>query len=218
MEQIVYGIDIDQTLSRGYVGSELQESIAYYEQRIGGTLPAPISDYPSLFQLPEVLVHHEQLPGACTGVRYLATLGTVGYYTVRKHEQPERYIAMQEATRAWLQEHTFPNAARVFFCRSVLDKMLTLVQQSQEGPTRLVLIDDRWQKALEGLQMLRDAGSPYADVLQTLRERFTLVAFGAHARPVQTSGVSVVALPSWSQIQQVIARNDQGELLLPPGS
>lgn len=192
---VLFAVDIDQTVSTGYAGKNLRESIAYYEA-LGILVPAHITKYPELFQLPDVLRVHETLPGAVDGVNALAKHGRIAYYTVRKHRDPCIEQEIQDITRTWLAKRNFPSADSVIFCRSAMHKLLWL---SEAGEDLLVLIDDRWRKignAFTELVQSKDHGC----IANDLRQRLTLVAFGALSIPESPSGLRTVAFPDWGNV------------------
>jgi uncharacterized HAD superfamily protein len=183
-------VDIDQTISSGQVLRSLQESVQYYQNQ-GVNVPETVTCYPDLFQLPEVVRMHEMLPGAQSGVSQLAQVGELMYATVRKPE-------VEEMTRIWLQAQGFPSPEKVIFTQSMAHKVLALSAFS--GP--LILIDDRWQKALEVWPRLVDSQPEMAHALAT---RLTLVAFGASADDLPAdSPLSIVAFPDWSWVEALI--------------
>ncbi|HEU5382532.1 MAG TPA: hypothetical protein VFV38_44560, partial [Ktedonobacteraceae bacterium] len=73
-------VDIDQTISTGYIGASLAESIVYYRDR-GVAVPDGMESWPDLFQLPDVARQHEVLPGALIGAWRLAEHGELFYAT-----------------------------------------------------------------------------------------------------------------------------------------
>ena len=183
-------LDIDQTISTGYVGRDLAASVRYYRD-LGLELPEIIASWPDLFQLPAVLARHETLPGALIGAWRLDGAGDVGYATVRAPD-------VEQITRDWLYREGFPKPERLVMCQSVAQKVLALAR----SPGRLVLVDDRWRKALEVWPLIVKHDSTLA---VDLRQRLTLVAFGASQADLpEASVVPVVALPNWAQIDAVL--------------
>lgn len=188
--KITFFVDIDQTISTGYVGQSLAESIAYYRER-GVVVPDHIASWPELFQLPAVLVQHEKLPDALAGMNLLARYGDVAYATVRKSD-------VAGITCGWLWEHGFPSPDQVIICRSIVHKLRELAQR----PGGLVLIDDRWRKALDQWPRLVEIDPAAAEILL---DRLTLVAFGSNAADLPESPVvSVVPLPDWRSVADVL--------------
>ena len=183
-------VDIDQTISSGRVLGSLQESVLYYQKQ-GVTVPEMVMCYPDLFQLPEVVRRHEMLPGARSGVSQLSLVGELLYATVRKPD-------VEETTRLWLQEHDFPSSEKVIFSQSMAHKLLALAAFSGS----LILIDDRWRKALEVWPRLVEYNPEMA---QDLAARLTLVAFGARNSDLPgESLLPLVALPDWSRVDALI--------------
>lgn len=183
-------VDIDQTISTGRACGNLQESVLYYRDR-GIAVPDTITCYPDLFQLPDVVRLHEVLPGARSGVYQLSLSGDISYATVRLPD-------VEEVTRAWLWEHDFPSPDTVIFSQSMAHKLLAISAFS--GP--LVLVDDRWRKALEVWPRLVDHNQEMA---QDFATRLTLVAFGASSSDLPASSVvPIVALPDWSRVDALI--------------
>ena len=192
-------IDIDQTLSTGFIGASFKESIDYYRTR-GIAIPATVTTYLSLFQLPEVLQIHDALPGAVEGVQRLSQLGTLHYFTVRKDDNSATSKCIQAVTRRWLAEKHFPCPDNVVFCRSTMHK---LVMMHELGEAPIVFIDDRWQKALEALDQLETRNEEARQIAAFIRKHVTIIAFGA--RSVPHRDIRLVALPTWEHIADVMA-------------
>jgi hypothetical protein len=185
--QTTFFVDIDQTISTGYVGQDLKASIAYY-RRLGLQVPESVKSWPALFQLPDVARLHEALPGAQTGVRQLAGGGALFYATARKAD-------IHQITLDWLAREGFPSPDQVIFVEGVAEKLVAIVEHV--GP--LVLIDDRWCQILAILEQYGRRRS-----LADLLDRLTLVAFGASADELPGSSVvPVVPLSDWSLIADV---------------
>jgi len=183
-------VDIDQTISTGRVSDTLQESMLYYRDQ-GIAVPDTVTCYPDLFQLPDIVSLHDVLPSACSGVYQLAQYGDIAYATVRAPD-------IEDITKKWLGEHDFPSPDSVILVQSVAHKLLAISAFS--GP--LVLIDDRWRKALGVWPRLMDH-SP--EIAQNLATRLTLVAFGANTSDLPgSSAVPVLALPDWSRVDTLI--------------
>lgn len=197
---MLFAVDVDQTISTGYAGKDIQESIAYYEA-MGIAVPAHITNYPELFQLPGVLRQHETLPGAVAGVHALAKHGCIAYYTVRKHEDARIEQEIQAITRSWLAEHDFPYSCSVVFCRSVMHKLLQLCKESEDA---LVLIDDRWHKVGNALEQFAQS-EEYRCIADDLCRRLTLVAFGASSVPANPLGLRTIALSTWENTVDLFA-------------
>ena len=192
----IYFIDIDQTISTGYVGSSVQESLAHYRSH-GIDIPPQTATYIEIFTLPEVVRLHEVLPGAVAGVRRLAQLGEVRYATARKPE-------VEQITRAWLAQQGFPFPEHALFCTGVAEKLVALAS----FPGSLVLVDDRWQQLLTLLEQYGQRR-----VLQGLCERLTLVAFGA-AKVPESSVVPLLSLPNWSRLEELLLSNKFTEVFV----
>lgn len=183
-------VDVDQTASTGHVCATLAESVQYYRQ-LGVVVPDDVASWPELFQLPEILIQHEVIPGALAGVRLLAEHGEIAYLTVRKPD-------VRAITQDWLSLEDFPSPDNVMICQSSAHKLLAIA----EHPGQAVLIDDRWRKLLDCWPRLVE----YAPDLATdLQQRLTLVAFGASAADLPSSPVvPVVPLPDWRSVADVL--------------
>jgi hypothetical protein len=193
-------VDIDQTISTGYAGNSLRESIEYYKQR-GIVIPPDTTTYMQLFQLPEIMLIHEEIAGAREGVHYLLQSGEVKYFTVRKHQdqQTEKYI--HNITKIWLLSKNFPNAENITFCRSTMHK---LIQMHALGTQEeIIFIDDRWEKALEALNELDTRDEEARKIADFIRKQVTIVAFGAEQVP-QREDIKLIALPSWLFVREAI--------------
>lgn len=181
-------VDIDQTISTGYVGRDLPTSVQYYRD-LGVVVPDGITSWPALFQLPDVARQHEVLPGAQDGVCQLAQRGALFYATARKSD-------VHQITLDWLRREGFPLPDQVIFCEGVSEKLVSIA--SHAGP--LVLVDDRWYQLLGILESHGNHRS-----LRGLCQRFTLVAFGACRTDVPISSViPVVPLPDWSGLTELL--------------
>lgn len=194
-------VDIDQTISTGFRGKNLREAIVYYRQ-LGITVPDTIERYPDLFQLPEVLTRHEEIPGSVSGVTRLAEIGAVTYATVRKETvETSSPGTVQQITRRWLHEHGFPNAHNVLFNESIGQKLEAIARHVPTGP--MVLIDDRWRTVLNLWPRLQELAPELAE---RLRRSLILVAFGATPEETQVSSpIPLVVLPSWSDLSLALA-------------
>lgn len=198
---MLFVLDIDQTLSTGFVGQNIKESIEYYRTR-GIAIPTTVTTYFDLFQLPEVMQVHSILPGAVEGVQRLAELGEVHYFTVRKGEDHVTSKRIQDVTRRWLAEKRFPNPDHAVFCRSTMHKLIKMYEMNIEEP--IIFIDDRWQQAIKALHQLEERGEEALQVAAFVRNFVTIVAFGALSVP-ESSDVCLVALPTWAHIADVMA-------------
>jgi hypothetical protein len=195
-------IDIDQTVSTGFVGASLKESVEYYQQ-LGITVPTTIATYFSLFQLPEVMQIHEALPGAVSAVQQLSRLGTIQYFTVRKGDNGATSEHIQNITKQWLAEHGFPSPSNVVFCRSMMHKLIKMHEMSMEEP--LIFIDDRWHKAIEALHQLEEQGEEALHIAAFVKKHVSIVAFGTQMVP-EHEDIHLMALPTWECIADVMAR------------
>jgi hypothetical protein len=194
-------IDIDQTLSTGFIGTSFEESIEYYQAQ-GLVIPATVATYLALFQLPEVMQIHEVLPGATEGATLLAEQGEIQYFTVRKGGDNATSERIQAVTRQWLRSHSFPSPENVVFCRSTMHKLVLMHNLGGEEP--LVFIDDRWRKAIEALDDLEARDEESQNVAAFIRKHVTLVAFGAESVPARDD-LHLMALSAWERIGDVMA-------------
>lgn len=193
----MFCVDIDQTISTGYKGKSLKESITYYQKR-GISLPDTVNCYADIFGLPKVVRLHEVLPGADAGVQRLARVNDVGYFTVRKseHQQAE----LEKNTYLWLRDHQFPAPENVTFCVSMVQKLLKINDVPSVDP--FFLIDDNWQKALMALQFIEEKSPPVAT---SIRDKLTIVAFGATTSVVPSNApVRLVPLPDWAHLEEAL--------------
>jgi hypothetical protein len=200
---MLFAIDSDQTIATGFVGATLQESINHY-QELGVTLPDPISDYQHLFQLPEVIKLHQEVPGSVVGVSILATHGTVSYYQVGRSTQTVEEQHCHAAMIRWLRARHFPCPSNLVACASVADQLIRLYYYRTQD--MIVLIDNNVSLTLatfaqfvagKHTAMERDIQQEIAD---DLRQRLVVVAFGieADALPKDAHGVRLLALPGWN--------------------
>lgn len=152
----------------------------------------------------EALLTRSVLPGSVEGIERLATLGEIGYYTVRK--DPVKSVTVQ-----WLHEQGFSSSENVVCCRSIMQKLVLLGQQQHE---RLIFIDDRALQLQEAFFHLEAGEHPHLlparckQIAAILQTKLTLVAFGSLGIPEQQHGLPLLALPSWEHIDAFIAALD----------
>ncbi len=200
----IFCVDIDQTMSTGYVGSSVLESKTYYQDR-GIMIPEQATRYMDFFQFPAVLRIHEELPGARVGVQKLTEVGQVGYFTVRKSDDEDEQIAIQAATRSWLHDHQFPG--EVTFCQGMAQKLLAIAERYDQVQGKIILIDDSWHKALNAMRLLAKYDEATAQAAEILRERLTIFAFGAHPDELPIGPVvRLEAMPDWSGIEPLLTQ------------
>jgi hypothetical protein len=210
---MLFAVDIDGTIATGWNAPSLQACIDYY-RALGIHLPSTISDYTDLLQIPAVMRIHEVLPSAVEGVRQLARLGNVAYYTVRKSPDALIHAQIQEATRFWLATHQFPHPEQVVFCLSSMNKLIRIYHH--DSLAALVLIDDRPGQVLAAFDLLVAGGHPKFDIeeqkkmVQVLRQRLVVVAFGVEKQPFpnRDRGLQVLTLPSWEQVSELVLSLD----------
>jgi hypothetical protein len=142
---------------------------------------------------PQVLRTTRLLPGAKEGVRLLAMVGNVAYYTARYSAQSEeRSQAMAQATLEWLALYDFVNPTNAVFCDGLPGKLRQLAQTVAGDPGPVILVDDQYSRLLEQLLDLDD------EPAQLLKRSLILVAFGARTAPAGAP-VPTIALPSWEE-------------------
>lgn len=195
---MLFIIDIDQTIATGVDAPGFYAAVKHY-RNLGIVIPETISDYHSLFQMPEVMRHHDPLPGAIEGVNYLAHVGRVEYYTVRKGTDRQ---LIEETTQRWLTEKGFPNPGNVIFCRSVMHKLVTMHEREKDSQEPIIFIDDRYTQAIDAFAQI--AAGEYHHITDSLRGRLSIGAFGATIVP-ESSVIPLMALPSWTHVADLIA-------------
>jgi len=221
---MLLGVDIDGTIATLLSATGFRPVVNYYK-RLGIGVAVSVSDYDSLLadpafvtyyqnnteafnetvrnivESPEMMLEKEPLNGAVAGVTRLAGLGNVQYYTVRKSSDEPSQQAIEKATKEWLSLHHFPHAGSVVFCKSVMHKLVMIYQQEKDGQKPLVLIEDRWEAAIEAFDELATRG--WNAITDLLRQRLILVAFGVSSVPKIANGLQMVALPSWSTLNDI---------------
>jgi hypothetical protein len=202
---MLWCVDIDQTISTGYRGANVAESIAYYRNR-GILVPETLTRYLDFFQLPEVLRIHEEIPGAQAGVQTLAgSAREGGYFTVRKSDDPQERACIEQATHEWLREHHFPSAERVTFCQSMAQKLLAIAELLPQTGERVLLIDDSWHKVLHALSLLEHYDAETAQASRRLSEQLILIAFGTPQEHLPSpAAIRMLAMPDWSGIETLL--------------
>lgn len=196
-------VDIDQTISSGFLGTSVEESLAYYRSR-QVEVPLDAQYYRDFFGLPEVLRIHEEIPGALLVLQHLARCGhEISYFTVRHSDDHAQQELIEVNTRLWLAEHQFPNAEQVFFFAGMPAKLYGIGKRmSEEHP--IILIDDSWEKVLDAYERIHQVDRYVA---QHLRKHLTLLAFGATQStwPMSTP-LRLRALPHWTEehVQEAI--------------
>ncbi len=189
-------VNIDQTIATGHTGSNLVESISYY-QALGLDIPAWVHCWSDLWQLPAVLRLHEALPGALAGVRKLAAAGKVRYTT-------DRSPRTDLLTRGWLYEHGFPAPGCILRSQNLKEMLQTLAQDADP----LVLIDHRWQDLLAQWFSVEQE---MPALTTSLRQRFTLVAFGVSQTAIpECPLLPVRALPEWCAVETLLTALHKG--------
>lgn len=236
---MLFAVDIDGTIAGliDWMAEGVVPTFLEYARTIGLALPAQvgedISDGRSFLHLPEIIAarqacpdqwkaalrdfrassagmeHARVMPEAVKGVRQLAQVGQVSYYTVRQGNQQD----VQAITRRWLSTRGFPHPDRVVFCRSVMNKLLRLARHIETMGEEAVLIDDLCTLLLEQFEQLAAGNHPALDaaecqqVAECLRTHLIFVAFGgdAHVREQPHHDVRVLTLPSWEDVADVLA-------------
>lgn len=189
-------VDIDQTIATGHTGTNLAESIHFY-QASGLVIPAWVHCWSDLWQVPAVLRQYEALPGALAGVWQLATAGKVRYATCRSPRAD--FI-----TRGWLYKQGFPSPGCVLRGQQMTEVLQLLAQDA--GP--LVFIDHRWQRLLEQWPAVEEQMPALAC---DLRQRFTLVAFGASQADIpEVPAFPVRVLSDWWAVGALLTALHQG--------
>lgn len=219
--ETLFAIDIDGTIAGGPNNHKLyiQHHIEDLELDIAQDVLDGVSNYQSFLKLPQVRAYRrdneerflasrascrvspkvinalEVVPHAVEGVNLLARLGTIRYYTKRSSLQ-----TVKDATTAWLAFHQFPCPKNVVICAETSHK-LDIIHQ-QETASSIMLIDDRFIELLAGFKLLKQE---HPQAANDLKQRLTLVAFGANCVPEETSGLRTLAFPSWENVQELVA-------------
>ncbi len=89
---MLFIVDIDQTLSTGFIGASFNESIDYYRTR-GIAIPATVTTYLNLFQLPGVMQIHDALPGEVSELRTRPGKVTQSGETTSKNGRRMRHMS-----------------------------------------------------------------------------------------------------------------------------
>ncbi|GER87885.1 hypothetical protein KDW_20470 [Dictyobacter vulcani] len=193
-------IDIDGTIAMGGIPGDLRANMNYFKE-LGIPLPDDITDFPTLLHHPYVIPLHSALPGAIWGVAHVATMGSVGYFTVRKHADSQQQSLIYEATQQWLRQKAFPNPMQVVLCNSVLHKLIKLYEQEKDNQEPFVLIDDKWSQVVQHFDAV--FSEDHRQMGQAIKERLTLLAYGVSVVPAVTNGLRLVPLPSWDHIVDI---------------
>lgn len=188
-------VDIDQTISSGFLGASVAESLAYYRAR-QVAVPADARRYQDFFGLPEVIRIHEEIPGARAALHSLANAGhTFGYFTVRHSDALAVQEQIRANTRLWLVEHQFPQASNVSFFAGMPAKLYEIGKQMSSESQPVVMIDDSWEKVLNAYERIQGVDPLVAHSLVT---RLVLLAFGTTQNHFPaTTPLQVRALPNW---------------------
>lgn len=218
---ITFALDIDLTLAEGFLAH-----LRYLNSRMQLALPEPellrMTSYEDFNARPEVqafartqraaylqavaavkediptLLAKQPLPFAVERVNELARRGTVKYLTIRKSHDPATQEQMYQATRDWLRQHGFPSPDAVLFPKTFVAKLIAAVQNTR-GP--VFLVDDRWQDLLQAFQALPTKVLNGTAVQEHVRQRLTLVAFGASSLPESDTGLRILPLISWEHTE-----------------
>lgn len=142
------------------------------------------------------LALHE-LPGSVRGVKNLAQLGNVSYYTRRPQ-------AVEQASKQWLANKGFPSAEQVVMCSTSADKLERIIAdkllpyEGKELP-QVVIVDDSYQQLafVAGVMVHKNPE------MKKYMERIVLVGFGLQPEFegafYPESGLRTIALPSWNR-------------------
>ncbi|MEO9030225.1 MAG: hypothetical protein ABI413_15570 [Ktedonobacteraceae bacterium] len=191
------GIEDERLMMLDYHRLFAQPELVTYRQKVGEASFQYELGWINLD--PRVLVSLDPAPGAAESIKRLEVMGSVAYYTARYVAQlPEKSQAMAEATKQWLHEQGFPQAASVIFCESPKEKLALLAHQLTTEAQAIVMIDDRYPKLLEVI-------AAFDQARQAILRRFlTLVAFGAETPPEECHGVRVIPFASWRHIDTLM--------------
>ncbi len=195
------GMNSEELEHISYITLMEQPALRAYRERVG-TEHFETAVY-EIAQDPAMLGVLPPFLGAVRGVAQLATVGDVGYYTVRKHRDPERNRQIEQATTQWLARHCFAHPEHIVFCRSVMHKIVQLYEREKDHQYPLVLIDDRWKQVLEAIDEI--AAGLYHQITDHLLPCLTVVAFGVNALPTITNGFRVERLPSWENLDDTLS-------------
>ena len=221
---MLFAIDIDGTIATTLSAIGFKPIVDYYKGLDIG-VSASVSDYKHLLidpafiayyqnntekfdetakailESPEMMLEKDPLDGAIAGVMRIAASGRIQYYTVRKSSNEQRQQEIEKATKQWLSRHHFPAAESGIFCQSVMNKLVRIYQQEKDSQEPIILIDDRWKTVLEAFDEL--AARNWTVITDFLRQRLTLVAFGASSLPKIVNGLQVIVLPSWNTLDTI---------------
>ncbi|GCF10289.1 hypothetical protein [Dictyobacter arantiisoli] len=141
---------------------------------------------------PQLLRSANVISDAVEGVNLLATHGQAGYCTARRGMN-ERWTAdVKKATRAWLQDKSFPHYKRVTFCEGPEGKLAFIASKLIASPQHIiVLIDDLYEKMICLFKTLADQEQ------EVLSQRFILGAYGSGPCATFDIPFKVIPLHSW---------------------
>lgn len=198
-EKLKLGIEYERLATLTYTNFLQQPEVLAYKQKWGEEYARLTMGWIDLD--PEVLVDVLPIPGAIDGVCKLAEVGAVTYYTARYTSQSiETSQAMANATRQWLRKHLFPSPEEIIFCESPQDKLIRIAERSATEDRAVILIDDRYPKLLEVVEILDSR------LQEILRRYVTLVAFGATSELAECYGIEVIPFETWPSVDQLIER------------
>ncbi|GLV61197.1 hypothetical protein KDH_80130 [Dictyobacter sp. S3.2.2.5] len=138
------------------------------------------------------------LDNAAEGVAKLGAIGDITYYTSRYCEEPKIQIEIEQSTKKWLKLYRFSNKPKIIFCNRIQGKVLEILNIAKSEYT--ILIDDSYVRVIEEIHRLKS--HEYA----VLQERLLLVAMRAYDYELPLSGLNLVALPSWEDLENILER------------
>lgn len=129
---------------------------------------------------------------AVEAVHRLAATGRVIYATCRKRESKER-------TQRWLAHYYFPSPDQVYICDHYHNKYVQAFHAANQDE-EIILIDDHAEEIIHSFRRL---AREHTDIALAIRNRLTVVAFGADQappNPFKSQLFPVTALPAWKHI------------------
>jgi hypothetical protein len=146
-----------------------------------------------LFLIPHVLVTHVSIAGSVEAIQALFSEGkSLQYFTVRQALRPEICVQVHHNTQVWLEQCHFPLPEAVHFFWDA-GKKLTEALEAKED--QILLIDDRPDGLVKAYQKI---AAQHPDVAQQIKQRITVLAFGAvNTGSLPSSDLKVLPLPDW---------------------
>jgi hypothetical protein len=148
---------------------------------------------------PRSILGRYAYPDAQASVQRIAEQHQVVYCTARAcAHDGAKHGAIVQSTIQWLQEKDFVNAHACTFCYHISEKLILLAEHAEQTGEHCILIDDNCTRLF---QVYKTLNAHQQALLQTY---VSFIAFRAKKLSDVPSGLQVVPLAKWSEIDQAL--------------